>query len=136
MRFRLFGSAQAHDIGLGADIDQSFSVSRLNRGERRTSRKRTLHLPRSAVLAAATPLLCTLMFPAGAALAREAPAPNETPARIANIWGGFEHQPTEFRVQSAERASRVAPSSQEQSREAQIVQQLYQQLMRSEHAGA
>jgi hypothetical protein len=136
MRFGLFGSTQANGSDFGAGIGQGFTVSGPNPGEPRTSRKRPRHLPRPAVLAAAIPLLCTLMFPAGAALAREAPARNESPARIDNIWGGFDHQPTESLVRSAERASGVAPSALEQSREAQIVQSLYQQLMRSEGAGA
>jgi hypothetical protein len=136
MGFCLFGSGQANDSDLGAGIDQSFSVSRQNPGERRTSRKRPRHLPRPAVLAAAIPLLGTLMFPVGAALAREAPSPNETPARIANIWGGFDHQPTESEVQSAERARGVAPSAQEQNREERIVQQLDQELLGSAGAGS
>jgi hypothetical protein len=110
MRFGLFGTAQANGSDLGAAIGQGFAVSRPDPGERRTSRMRPRNLPRPAVLAAAIPLLCTLIFPAGAALAREACSPNETPARIGNVWGGFDHQPTESRVQSAERASGVAPS--------------------------
>jgi hypothetical protein len=136
MRFDLFGSAQANSSDLGARIGQVFTVSCPNPGERRTSRKRPRALPRPAVLAAAIPLLCTLIFPAGAAVAREAPAPYETPARIGNIWGGFDHQPTESQVQSAERASGVAPSAQEQNREERIVQQLNQELLRSAGAGA
>jgi hypothetical protein len=136
MRLVLFGSAQANGSDLGAGIDQGLTVSRPNPGERRTSRKWPRHLPRAAVLAAAILLLCTPIFATGAALARQAPAPNETRARIGNIWDGFDHQPTESEVQSAERASGVAPSAQEQSREAQIVQQLYQKLLRSEGAGA
>jgi len=135
MRFDLFGSAQADGSDLGAGIGQGFTVSRPNPGDGRTSRKRPRHLTCAAVLAAAIPLLCTLIFPAGAALAREASAPNEAPARIDNIWGGFAHQPTEAQVQSAEGASGVAPSAQEQSREARIVQQIYQQLLRSAGAG-
>jgi hypothetical protein len=136
MGFCLFGSAQANDSDLGAGIDQGFTVSCPNPGERRTSHKRPRHLPRPAVMAAAIPLLCTLMFPAGAALAREAPSPNETPVRIANIWDGFDHQPTESQVQSAERARGVAPSAQEQSREERIVQQLNQELLGSADAGS
>lgn len=136
MRFGLFDSTQADAGDLGAGMGQGFTVSRLNPGERRTLCERQRHLRRPAVLAAAIPLLCTLIFPAGAALAREACSPNETPARIDNIWGGFDHQPTESQVQSAERASGVAPSAQEQSREARIVQQLDQELLQSAGAGA
>ena len=136
MRFDLFGSAQANSSDLGAGIGRGFTVFRPHPGERRTSRKRPRHLPRPAVLAAAIPLLCTLIFPAGAAVAREAPAPYETPARIGNIWGGFDHQPTKSQVQIAERARGVAPSAQEQNREERIVQQLNQELLRSAGAGA
>src|ERR1700733_5179711 len=134
MRFGLFGSAQENGNDLGAGISQGFTVFRPNSGERRTSRQR--HLPRPAVLTAAVPLLCILIFPPGAAaLAREAPSLNETPARIGNIWDGFDHQPTESQVQSAERASGVAPSAQEQRREARIVRQLDQELLGSAGAG-
>jgi hypothetical protein len=136
MRFGLFGNAQANGSDLDAGIGRGFTVFRPLPGERRTSRKRSRHLPRPAVLAAVIPLLCPVMFPAGVALAREAPAPNETPARIDNIWGGFAHQPTEAQVQSTERSSDIAPSAQEQSREARIVQQLYQKLLQNAGAGA
>ena len=98
-------------------------------GERRTSPKPPRRLPGRTALVAVGPLLCTLLLPAGAALAQEARGPNETPARIGNIWGGFDHQPTESQVQSAERASGVAPSAQEQRRKAQIVQHLGQELL-------
>jgi hypothetical protein len=94
-----------------------------------TSRKLPRYQPRTAVLAVAIPLLCTLLLPAGVALAEEARAPNKTPAHIGNIWGGFDHQPKESQVQSAERAIGIAPSAQEQRREAQIVQQLNQELL-------
>lgn len=86
-------------------------------------------------LVAAIPLLCAFLFPAGAVLAREARAPNETPVRIGNIWGGFDHQPTGPQVQSAERAGGIGPSAQEQSREAQIVQQLNRELLKSASGG-
>ena len=75
-----------------------------------------------------------LVLGVGPVLAQEACRLNETPARIGNIWGGFNHQPTKYLVQSAERARGVAPSVQEESREAQIVQQLNRELLKS--AGA
>jgi hypothetical protein len=134
MRSGLFGNAPAHDSDLGAGIGQGFTVSHPNPGEFRTSRERSRHLLRPAVLAVTIPLLCSLIFPAGAALAREEPPPNETPARIDNIWGGFDHQPIESKVQSTEHASDVAPDAREQSREARIVQQLYQKLLRNADA--
>jgi hypothetical protein len=79
-------------------------------------------------------VLWAVLLPAGAALAQEARASKEAPARIGNIWGGFDHQPTESQVQRAERARGIASSAQQQTLEAQIVQQLYQQLLKS--AGA
>jgi hypothetical protein len=69
--------------------------------------------------------------PAGTARAQELRAGNEAPARIDNIWGGFDHQPTEFQVQSAERARDVAPSSQQQRRETRIVRQLYREVLKN-----
>jgi CheY-like chemotaxis protein len=108
----------------------------LRRGEGKPSRQNSArHLSCQALLVAAIPLLCTLLLPGGAALAQEARAPNEAPARISNIWGGFDHQPTKSQVQSAERASGVAPSAQEESREAQIERQLNRELLKSAGAG-
>lgn len=92
-------------------------------------RKPPRHLSHRAMPVAAIALLCTVLLPAGAALAREARAPHETRVRIGNIWDGFDHQPTEFQVRSAERARGVAPSAQERSREAQIVRRLSQELL-------
>jgi hypothetical protein len=129
MYFGLVGRGQANGSDLAAGVGQGFGVTRPNSGETRTSRKRPRHLPRSAVLAVAIPLLCPLIFSPGAALAQEASESNRTPARIGNIWGGVDHQPTESRVRSAERAAGVAPSAQEESREEQIVRQLNQQLL-------
>jgi hypothetical protein len=87
-------------------------------------------------LVAAIPLLFMLLLPAGAALAREAPATHETPSRIGGIWDGFDHQPTESQAQSAERANGIALSAREQSREAQILRQLSQELLKRADAGA
>jgi hypothetical protein len=98
--------------------------------ESQTSRKPPGNLPGRAVLIAAIPLLCTLLISAGAALAREARA-NEPPVRIGNIWGGFDHQPTESQVRSAERVRGIAPGAQEQTREARIVRQLNRELLKS-----
>jgi hypothetical protein len=100
-----------------------------NPGQSQTSRKLPRYLPRRAAVAVAIPLLCTLILSAGVALAEEARAPNKTPAHIGNIWDGFDHQPRESQVQSAERAIGIAPSTQEQRREAQILQQLNQELL-------
>src|SRR5271168_3718656 len=106
------------------------TVSRPTPGQSQTSPKPPRRLPRRAIPVTAISLLCTLLLPAGPALAQQTRAPRETAARIGNIWGGFDHQPTISQVQSAERASGVAPSAQEQSREAQIVRQLNQELQK------
>jgi hypothetical protein len=111
------------------------TVSRSIPEEGQTSRKRQPNLPRRAVLVAAILLLPALLLPVRAALAQEAHAPSETPARIGDIWCGFDHQPAESQVQSAERALGVAPSAQEEAQEAQIGQQLYQEVLRSAGAG-
>ena len=47
----------------------------------------------------------------------------------------FDHRPAESQVQSAERALGVAPSAQDEAQEAQILQQLYQEVLRSAGAG-
>jgi hypothetical protein len=129
MYFGLFGRGQASGNDVADGFGQGFRVTRPNSGETPTSRKRPRHLPRSAVLAVAIALLCPIVFSPGAALAQEASVSNRTPARIGNIWGGFDHQPTESQVEIAERAAGVAPSAQEQDREARIVRQLNDQLL-------
>jgi hypothetical protein len=64
-------------------------------------------------------------------VAQRTPPSNEAPARIANIWGGFDHQPTESQVQRAEQAAGVAPDVKQQRRESQILRQLDQELLNS-----
>jgi hypothetical protein len=129
MPISLFGSMKP---AVGSGNIAMITLSRPTPGESQTSRKSSRRLTARIVLVAAMPLFCTLLLPAGAAFAR---APNETPARIGNIWDGFDHQPTRSEVQRAERASGVAPSAQEQRREAQIVQQLDHELLKSSVAG-
>jgi len=91
------------------------------------------HRSRLAVLVGAVLLLRALI--SGIAVAQPLPASADTPARIGNIWAGFDHQPTQSQVQSAERAGSIAPSAQEQSREAQIVQQLDHELLNNDGVG-
>jgi hypothetical protein len=67
---------------------------------------------------------------------RRAPASREAPARIANIWGGFDHQPTESHVEHAERARGVAPSAEQQRRESRILRELNRALLKSAGATA
>lgn len=73
-------------------------------------------------------------LPAGIARAQEAGLRYETPARIGNIWGGFDHEPIESEVQSAERARGVAPSAPEQRQETRIVEQLFQEVLKNARA--
>ena len=112
------------------------TISRRTPGERQTACKPSPRLPGRTVLVTTISALFALLFPVGAPFAQEACAPNDWPARIGNIWGGFDHQPTESQVQSAERASGVAPSAQEQRREEEIVQKLGQELLKSAGAGS
>lgn len=88
-------------------------------------RDRSPHVAPHPVLLApalAIGLLCAFpAFPVRAA--------DQTPTRIGNVWGGFNHQPTEAQVQSAEQADSIAPDTAEQRREARIVQQLDQELL-------
>jgi hypothetical protein len=127
---------RAHQNGDAAGVAPSQPQAKPDAAAKgQASRKPPRHLPRAAVLVAAAALLCAVLFFAGAALAQEAHASQEVPARIGNIWGGFDHQPTESQVQSAERARGTAPSMQQQRLEAKIVQQLYQQLLKSAGAG-
>jgi hypothetical protein len=56
---------------------------------------------------------------------------SEAPARIANIWGGFGHQPTESEVQRAEQARGVAPNAEQQRRDWRILQQLDRALLKN-----
>ena len=99
------------------------------------SLKHSRRQSRGAVLIGAIPLLCTLLLPAGGAFAEGSRRAIEIPARIGNIWAGLDHQPTKSQVQSAERDRSVAPSAQEQNREAQIVQQLYREILTSASGG-
>jgi len=60
----------------------------------------------------------------------------EPPARIANIWGGFDHQPTESQVQHAEQARGVAPDAEQRRREERILRQLNRALLKNTDTAA
>ena len=91
-----------------------------------------MNLKRILGLAVAASIIASSAALAAAATPQHQPGTMaaKTPARIGNIWGGFDHQPIESRVQSAERADGVAPSVQEQARETQILRQLNQELLK------
>jgi hypothetical protein len=51
------------------------------------------------------------------------------PARIGNIWGGFDHQPTSSEVQDREKAAGISLSATKQEQEAAILNDIYKQLV-------
>lgn len=63
-------------------------------------------------------------------------ASSEAPARIANIWGGFRHQPTESQVERAEQARGVAQDPEQQRRELRILRELDRALLKAAGAPA
>jgi hypothetical protein len=70
-------------------------------------------------------LLLLLALCIGAPASADSPRP---PARNANIYNGFDHQPTRSEVQSRERAAGVAPDSAEQAAQNSTVEHLYEEL--------
>ena len=50
------------------------------------------------------------------------------PARIGNIWSGFDHQPTSSEVQDREKAAGISPSTARQERETATLNDIYRQL--------
>jgi hypothetical protein len=59
--------------------------------------------------------------------AQEAGVP-AAPPRLDNIYGGFDHQPTEAETQSLERQDGDAPTPKQNKTDAEIVDKLYKQL--------
>jgi len=58
------------------------------------------------------------------------------PARIGNIWGGFNHQPTASEVQNREKAAGISLSTAQQERERAILDDIYNQLASQRPSGA
>src|SRR5215469_3986965 len=58
------------------------------------------------------------------------------PARIGNIWGGFNHQPTASEVQDREKATGTSISTAQQERESAILGDIYKQLVSQRPSGA
>jgi hypothetical protein len=58
------------------------------------------------------------------------------PARIGNIWGGFNHQPTASEVQDREKAAGISLSTAQQERESAILDDIYKQLASQRPSGA
>ena len=61
--------------------------------------------------------------------------PAQSPPRIANIYNGFNHQPTRSTVEGRERQAGIAPTGRQQSYDDAALQQLYQQLRDGARAG-
>jgi hypothetical protein len=73
--------------------------------------------------------LWMLMFFAVSCLTLASAEQGEPPARIGNIYGGLDHQPTQSEVQDRERAAGVGANTVQQQRNAATVDQLYEQLL-------
>jgi hypothetical protein len=56
-------------------------------------------------------------------------AQTQQPTREDNIWGGKAHQPTQSDVNQQEKASGIAPPTQDQQRANDEVENLYQKLI-------
>ena len=79
-------------------------------------------LARAALLLLGSVLLYGLLcVPANAEAAKP-------PSRIANLYDGFDHQPTRSDIEARERAAGLATSTRRQSSDDADVEQLYQQL--------
>lgn len=50
------------------------------------------------------------------------------PARIGNVYGGFDHQPTQSEVLDRERAAGISSSATQQNRDATILKEIYRHL--------
>jgi hypothetical protein len=55
-------------------------------------------------------------------------AENSPPTQIGNIYGGFDHQPTQSEVSQRERAAGINLDSNQVKRNSDIVDQLYREL--------
>jgi hypothetical protein len=53
----------------------------------------------------------------------------QTPTREGNIWAWRDHQPTEAQVLQKEKAAGVAPTPSQNASEADILKQIYRQML-------
>ena len=51
-----------------------------------------------------------------------------SPTRIANIYGGLDHQPNQSEVERREQATGIAPNHNQRERDAATLNELYQEL--------
>jgi hypothetical protein len=70
-------------------------------------------------------LVCVLAAVCGPSSAL---ADNGPPSQIGNIYGGFDHQPTQSEVLQRERAAKINLNNDELKRNATTVDQLYREL--------
>ena len=57
------------------------------------------------------------------------------PSRIANIYGGLNHQPTRSEAEDRQRAAGVGQNLRQRAVDDEMVQKLYEELMRRARAG-
>lgn len=84
---------------------------------------------------ASTFALSTFALGIGSGYAQVA-APAAPEPHIDNIYGGFDHQPTEGEIQNLEQQDKVAPSPKQESEENQEVDKLYKELEGTPPTGA
>ena len=59
----------------------------------------------------------------------------QPPSRIGNVYGGFNHQPGRFEVEDRQRAAGVGQNLRQRAADDEIVQKLYEELIRRARAG-
>jgi hypothetical protein len=80
-------------------------------------------------------LLLGIASVCAAALPAARADPVGPPARIANIYGGLNHQPTRSEVEDRQRAAGVRPGPHQESVDDAAVQQLFEELTRKARSG-
>jgi hypothetical protein len=59
----------------------------------------------------------------------------KSPSRIADIYGGLNHQPTRLEIEDRQRAAGVGQNLRQRAADDEMVQKLYEELMRRARAG-
>jgi hypothetical protein len=91
--------------------------------------RRTISIGSDVTVMTAMLVLWTLIFFAVSCSTLASAEPGGPPDRIGNIYGGFDHQPTQSQVQDRERAAGVGLDTAQQQRNAATVDRLYEQLL-------
>ena len=95
----------------------------------RILRRNNLPFASEHTMTAALLALWTLVLFATSCHTLASAEPGGAPSRIGNIYGGFDHQPTQSEVQDRERAAGVGADTTQQQRNAATVDRLYEQLL-------